>query len=259
MNRSWLGQIYDDGCFFQVQIAKQVLSNYVFNKNAVILDLGCGSGKVSHYLQSLSPDSMIVAIDKSNSMIEFAKKTYGNKKLLFKKQDILSLSDVNKYTDIVSFNCLHWLDCQNKILQLIQKALKKTGKILFVLPTNHNDVIHHLIEDVANSKKWQGMYGEETYSIHIHSFTDDEYRQFLIKNGFISGHVETLVVKTPFKDTSLLHKFVAALPLFEKCVKQIDIDEFANDVVNEFINRKELDAFGNYYFESSIQIIKANL
>ena len=256
VDSSWEGQRYDRGSFFQGEIAKRLLGQYVFHEKPKILDIGCGSGRTTKEILKLAPEGEITAIDKSESMILYARKHFSDQKIEYIHLDIDELKDVNKYTDVVSFCCLHWVEDQQKLLSKIKSALKENGSILFALPSNHNDFIHHLIEEVANSSKWALTDGTNKFSINIFSFTDEAYSNYLEENGFSNINVQTMTIKTEFSDMQLLHNFITGLPLFDR-YKNVDITLFADDVINLFQEKKDVNKSGYYEFESSIQFVRA--
>ncbi len=97
-----------------------------------ILDLGCGSGFFSDYLQKKGFDVTGVDIDPEN--IKSAKKR--NSKVRFILSDVTRLNLKKKYDTVLLFGVLEYLVNVNltKFLSDIKNLLNKDGKILIQVP-----------------------------------------------------------------------------------------------------------------------------
>ena len=63
-----------------IKIALQ-LSSKTIDEIHNILDLPCGHGRVTRFLKSFFPNSIITACDLDNDAIDFCKETFGEKEL----------------------------------------------------------------------------------------------------------------------------------------------------------------------------------
>jgi len=102
------------------------------NKDAAILEIGCGPGNVSKQLLQINPKFNILATDISENMLTYAKKN--NPNCAFQLLDIRAIGQLKKQFDgIVAGFCLPYLSKQDTI-QLLKNArhlLHKNG-ILYV-------------------------------------------------------------------------------------------------------------------------------
>ncbi|KAK5643448.1 hypothetical protein RI129_007293 [Pyrocoelia pectoralis] len=93
--------------------------------NCNILDIGCGTGNVTHYiLLPVFPKSTknVIGVDNNKSTIEYANKNYGlENKLTFQQVDVVSDSTFfenyeKTFDHIFSFSCLHFVREQETAL-----------------------------------------------------------------------------------------------------------------------------------------------
>ena len=96
-----------------------------------VLDIGCGSGKI---LQAIGNKKIkYLGIDKSNGLLDFAKKNYPT--FDFKKGDIFNLGDVAgiEYDWVFCIAVLHHIpsfDLQVKALRQMKNKIRNNGRIV---------------------------------------------------------------------------------------------------------------------------------
>lgn len=89
-------------------------------ENPQILEIGCGPGNITKYLQNHRPDFKIEAIDSSFHMIQLAK--LNNPTVDFKQMDCRTISQLNKHYDAILIGfCMPYLS-KLECAQLIQDA-----------------------------------------------------------------------------------------------------------------------------------------
>jgi trans-aconitate methyltransferase len=101
---------------FQVTLDKfSSLQNWSMS-SCDVLDVGCGSGDVTHdvLLPSLQCPSRLVGIDVSPAMVEFANANYKSDSMQFHCVDIATTDDITnifprRFDKIYSSCCLHWV------------------------------------------------------------------------------------------------------------------------------------------------------
>jgi len=72
--RQWDGKAYEQGSDFQFENAKKALAQFKLPDYKVIVDAGCGSGRVAQYMAQQAPKSTVIGFDISESQIEEAQK-----------------------------------------------------------------------------------------------------------------------------------------------------------------------------------------
>lgn len=73
--QEWDGKAYEQGSDFQFENAKKILAQFKLSDYKIIVDAGCGSGRVTEYMARRSfPHSMVTGFDISESQIQEAQK-----------------------------------------------------------------------------------------------------------------------------------------------------------------------------------------
>ncbi len=121
-----------------------LLKRIGIQKGDRVLDIGCGTGRITGLLHSLSQEK-VVGIDLSSKMIEIAKEKYQSCPWAeFRHEDFLS-SQPEEYDVLVLYNAYpHFLD-QKQLNQAFLSHLKKGGRfaIIHSLSRKSLENIHH--------------------------------------------------------------------------------------------------------------------
>ena len=133
-NKTWLSSTR-----YIQNFNKFLSNNQTLNKNSIILDIGCGRGKILGYLSSkLKLNRKPIGLDIENHKDK-------NKKIIFKKKDGLSyLSDTKKNFDLIIIKqTIHLLKISQtmKLIKICKKKLNKNGKIMILgLDPKNNEI-----------------------------------------------------------------------------------------------------------------------
>lgn len=126
----------------------QELTKYFKDKKELkILDLGCGNGRFSQFLEQALPDTKInyVGLDNNEKLLGFAKKNLENTSVNFslKQIDLIKLLLDNQeiteelnFDAIVSFGVFHHIpsfELRLKTLDYLKSKLKKDGVLIISL------------------------------------------------------------------------------------------------------------------------------
>ncbi|HUT82797.1 MAG TPA: methyltransferase domain-containing protein [Candidatus Bathyarchaeia archaeon] len=113
----------------------------------VVLDLGCGLGKITEYLANETKAKML-GIDFSVKAIDWAKQnTKLNEKLSFEVMDINELDfPANTFDAIIALDVLYWVDDLESAMKKIKEILKPNGRmgvfyVQFKSPTDTTDTL----------------------------------------------------------------------------------------------------------------------
>ncbi|MFM7014781.1 MAG: class I SAM-dependent methyltransferase [Bacteroidota bacterium] len=147
-----LAESYDDNRFsnsYGKYIDKQerkILSIILKDENEIILDLACGTGRLSNFAN--------IGIDASDKMIDVAKLKYPLKKFLVGEANKIDLED-NSIDTIICFHLFMHLDknMMDEILNECFRVLKNNGRLIFDIPSKKR---RKLIGYKSNS--WHGAY-----------------------------------------------------------------------------------------------------
>ncbi|MEH6930727.1 MULTISPECIES: class I SAM-dependent methyltransferase [Bacillus] len=121
------------------------LTNWALQKihireDAVILDIGCGSGKTIHSLSRVTPHGKIYGIDYSEQAVENSKKTntkdVETEKVIIHQANVSSIPYTTNFFDLITAFQTHyfWPDVEHDIKEVF-RVLKPNGSFLLVAET----------------------------------------------------------------------------------------------------------------------------
>jgi trans-aconitate 2-methyltransferase len=96
--------------------------------DATVLDVGCGTGRVTEQLLELVPRGRVLAFDASAEMVELARARLGNRAEIW-CQDVLWL-ELSEQVDVVVSNAvLHWVTDHERMWRVLGSALRAGGRL----------------------------------------------------------------------------------------------------------------------------------
>ena len=133
----WNNQIEDDPLLIDHLI------NFVVKRGEMVLDIGCGTGRMSKYIAGIvGEEGLVVAEDISERMLEEGKKEIGNSQILWLCDDVSMLSlKENTFDKIICFSSFpHFL---NKLAALkeMRRVLVPSGRLL-ILHTSSSEELN---------------------------------------------------------------------------------------------------------------------
>jgi trans-aconitate 2-methyltransferase len=123
----WDARTYDRSSAPQQAWASDVLARLEgIAQDATVLDVGCGTGRVTEALPALLPRGRVLAIDASQDMVALASKRLGDRAHVW-CQDVLDL-DLDEHVDaIVSTATFHWVTDHDRLWAGLARALRPGG------------------------------------------------------------------------------------------------------------------------------------
>ena len=159
----WDAENYIENSSLQYQWGKKYLELLNLKGNEIVLDIGCGDGRITALLATKLPQGSVTGIDISDSMLAAARDLCTKtklKNLQFLSHDAMSLPFTNEFDYVVSFSCLHWVFEKETVIKGIAKALKPGGKMfLYFAPDHGRNRLDHSIDAVVESLKWKQYFG----------------------------------------------------------------------------------------------------
>lgn len=124
----WDARTYDRASRPQQEWASAVLERVAgrLPKGATVLDVGCGTGRVTEPLLELVPDGRVLAIDASQEMVDLARERLGDRARVW-RQDVLDLTLDEPVDAVVSTATLHWVPDHHRLWQQLAAALRSGG------------------------------------------------------------------------------------------------------------------------------------
>jgi trans-aconitate 2-methyltransferase len=96
------------------------------SSDATVLDIGCGTGRVTEQLLGLVPDGRVLAIDASEEMVALARSRLGERAQVW-CQDVLELELEDAVDAVVSTATLHWVPDHDRLWRTLARALRGGG------------------------------------------------------------------------------------------------------------------------------------
>ncbi len=175
----WDAQEYAQYSRAQKIWAEELIETLSLHGTEDILDLGCGDGKVTALLAKAT-QGHVLGVDKNESMIALAQKSYTN--IAFQVMDATTLHFDNAFDVVFSNAVLHWVDDHEAVARGIYRALKPHGKIMLQFGGYGNaERILEIMDDMIE-KKYKRYFHDFKFPYSFpHSRT---YTKILEEAGF---------------------------------------------------------------------------
>jgi trans-aconitate 2-methyltransferase len=127
MGIPWDAPTYDRSSAPQQEWASEVLARLEgIPQDATVLEVGCGTGRVTEAVLELVPRGRVLAMDGSPDMVAMARRRLGDRAHVW-CQDVLDL-DLDEAVDaIVSTATLHWVTDHDRLWARLARALRPGG------------------------------------------------------------------------------------------------------------------------------------
>ncbi|TDU91328.1 trans-aconitate 2-methyltransferase [Kribbella voronezhensis] len=120
----------------------------------VVVDLGCGPGKLTATLLDRWPGATIQGVDSSPAMIEAAQE-YATERLSFVEGDLLDWTAEPGSIDVIVTNAtLQWIPEQLDLLPGFVRALRAGGWLAIQIPGNGNAPSHAILRELAGTEPY---------------------------------------------------------------------------------------------------------
>jgi trans-aconitate 2-methyltransferase len=125
----WDAHTYDRVSEPQLEWAAAVLERLEgLPADATVLDVGCGTGRVTELLPDLVPEGRVLAFDASPEMVELAGARLGGRVEVF-CSDVLELRLDEQVDAIISTATLHWVRDHERLWPVLASALNEGGRL----------------------------------------------------------------------------------------------------------------------------------
>jgi len=156
----WDAETYDRTSKPQQRWANEVIGRVVgIERDATVLDVGCGTGRVTEHLARLVPGGRVLAIDASEDMVALASERLGESAEVW-RCDVLEL-DLDGQLDLVfSTATLHWVTDHDALWPVLARALKPGGRLEVQCGGEGNiETVRQVIDEAAASVESDALEG----------------------------------------------------------------------------------------------------
>jgi trans-aconitate 2-methyltransferase len=127
--RQWDGRSYDRISGPMEALGLEVLALLELDGDEVVLDAGCGSGRITQALIDRLPRGRVIAVDASSSMLAAARERLGADADV-RRLDLLEL-DLDEPVDaVISTATFHWIADHDRLFRRLHRALRPGGRLL---------------------------------------------------------------------------------------------------------------------------------
>jgi len=134
----WDAEKYDEVKSPQVDAGRELITRAKVKDTDSILDIGCGTGKLTVALARLASKGFVRGIDPSHEMLEKAEKVSGDlQNIRLMNMHAQSMDFSETFDLIFSNSAIQWIKEQRKVIGLMHKSLKKGGRIACQFPAQN--------------------------------------------------------------------------------------------------------------------------
>ena len=190
----WNAIDYSQQSSAQTQWAHELLIKLSLRGDEHVLDVGCGTGKITALFAEQVPDGAVLGIDFSAEMIDFAQREYQWPNLAFCQMDAAAIK-LDAMFDVVFSNAtLHWVADHAAVLRGTRQHMQPGGKILWQMggEGNAQDVLT-AVNEVIDRAEWRDYF--EDFALPYNFCGPALYTDLLPQTGFNPARVE-LIPKT---------------------------------------------------------------
>jgi trans-aconitate 2-methyltransferase len=209
-SRTWDAATYDRVSAPQVAWSEAILERLALRGDEVVLDAGCGSGRVTELLLDRLPEGRVVALDADADMVRATRERFaGDPRVTVVHQSLTELELEEPVDAVFSGATFHWVLDHDELFARLGRATKPGGRISAQCGGTGN--IAH-VKGVADR-----LYELEPPRIW-HYAGPEETRERLERNGFeeIEAWLQPSPVTPPepltFLQDVILGPYVQRLP-----------------------------------------------
>jgi trans-aconitate 2-methyltransferase len=133
--RDWDGHSYDRISGPMEALGRAVLARLDLRGDELVLDVGCGSGRITEALLERLPRGRVIAVDMSASMIEAARKRLADAsgpadgRLELRVADVLELELPEPADAVLSTATFHWIVDHQRLFCRLHSLLRPGGQL----------------------------------------------------------------------------------------------------------------------------------
>ena len=127
--REWDGASYDRVSTTMEVLGLEVLERLELAGDELVLDAGCGSGRITEALVQRLPRGRVIAVDQSASMVQAARRRLGPD-LDIRVLDLLELELEEPVDAILSTATFHWIADHDRLFGRLRAALRPGGQLV---------------------------------------------------------------------------------------------------------------------------------
>jgi trans-aconitate 2-methyltransferase len=196
--RDWDAGTYDRVSAPQQRWAAEQLDRLALAGDEVVVDAGCGSGRITLELIRRLPRGTVYAVDAAPSMVRHTKEAVGDRATAL-CQDLVELS-LPEPVDVVFSNAtFHWIADHDALFEALARNMKPSARLLAQCGGNGNiDRFRVLADTVALEDPFAPYFADWVRPWNY--ATAEETAERLVRAGFIEVSTWLEDKPTPLED-----------------------------------------------------------
>lgn len=246
----WNAEDYAKHSAGQARWAHELLDDLQLKPNDVVLDVGCGDGKITATIAERVPQGRVIGIDLSADMVRYTREKYGaqyGSRLQAMQMDAAAISFDAQFTVVFSNATLHWVRNHQRVLAAVSQALLPRGRFVAQMGGHGNSgTMIAAFEAVMQRPQWRKLFQGFVSSYTFHH--PDDYRIWLAQADLQAEEV-VLIPKDMVHATSAdlagwlrtaWHPYVSPVPQERR-------DEFIDATVANYLTNSPPDSDGKIH------------
>jgi trans-aconitate 2-methyltransferase len=158
-SRDWDAATYDRVSDIQMRWALEQLERLDTADGDVVLDAGCGSGRVTALLADRVPNGRVYGVDVAPSMAEHARVALGDRATIL-CQDLVELELPEPVDTAFSNATFHWVPDHDRLFERLHAAIKPGGQLVAQCGGRGNiNSFRVLADQVAQTEPFAPYFG----------------------------------------------------------------------------------------------------
>ncbi|XP_011403367.1 PREDICTED: uncharacterized protein LOC105312430 [Amphimedon queenslandica] len=198
-------EIYHCTSDLQLEDGLKLLKKLPIQETDVVLDLGCGTGRLTSNIAKRVINGKVIGIDPDEERIKIAmaESTGDSTSLQFMIASDQSFPE-NQYDHVVSTDVIHWIKDKEAAFTRVYNNLKPGGKFGFT--TAHGSIINSLMMEI-----FQLCEVADNMIALEHCELGDYYKELAIKTGFVVDFLEITERSSQYKSINSFIDFFYAV------------------------------------------------
>ncbi|KPK01026.1 MAG: hypothetical protein AMK71_07105 [Nitrospira bacterium SG8_35_4] len=180
----WDAEKYDRVNIQQFESGRELMALANVKETESILDLGCGTGKLTAEMAGLAFKGNVLGIDPSTGMIKKARERCSAiRNVTLEHIPAQAMTYTGKFDLVFSNLALQWINDIHRVAGLIYQSLKRGGRIAFQLPaSNFSPEFFECINRVIRDLRYELIFRDWRPPWYLP--TENDYLEFLCIAGF---------------------------------------------------------------------------